>query len=165
MTNTVYLPHVTTPQPTLTPAETPCGMAAPALALYDLIRLGDFQRRRRLGCDDRLAAAAAWKAHDMGARNYTSHDTPEGESPNAFVKRFGFPTSLGYGNGVESIAYGTEKPDVILSWLLDSPGHRKHIAGEDDFFGAQDCIGVGFCDYPDSEYRFYWSVLTCRLED
>lgn len=158
--STILVPTVLTrPIAPVAPVEgTPCGYTDAAAQMTLAIIQGAFQRRKGLRVDYRLVRAASWKAAQIAALPEPTHNLPSGESPNETIKRFGFDIGLGAGNSVESLVYGTEKPDVILSWLLASVAHRDHICGE-GWFAGQDRIGVGCCIAPGTKYFAYWTVL------
>ncbi|HSW37265.1 MAG TPA: CAP domain-containing protein [Candidatus Saccharimonadales bacterium] len=70
-----------------------------------------------------LAAAAQAKANDMVARNYWSHDTPDGKTPWAFLSNAGYQ----YQTAGENLAYGfNNASDVIKAWMSSSE-HRANL--------------------------------------
>ncbi|MFG2042398.1 CAP domain-containing protein [Dactylosporangium sp. NPDC048998] len=84
--------------------------------------------RAKAGCQPlaynaKLRAAAYKHSADMAARNYFSHDTPEGVS---FATRI---TNEGYrwSNAAENIAKGQRTPEDVMNAWMNSSGHRANI--------------------------------------
>jgi len=76
-----------------------------------------------LGLDKQLGDAAQAKANDMAARDYWSHDTPDGKTPWTFIIKAGY----NYQAAGENLAYGfTSASDTITGWM-NSPEHRANI--------------------------------------
>jgi uncharacterized protein YkwD len=107
--------------------------------------------RARAGCgalreDARLVRAARLHSQDMLARNYFSHDSPDGADPSDRARREGYPSGVG-----ENIAAGYPTPQAVVAAWMDSPGHRANIL---------DCryrsTGVGFAQ-GSTGYRTYWT--------
>jgi uncharacterized protein YkwD len=70
-----------------------------------------------------LDNAAQAKANDMAARDYWSHNTPDGQTPWSFMTAAGYSYQL----AGENLAYGfTTSSDTITGWM-NSPGHRANI--------------------------------------
>ena len=70
-----------------------------------------------------LSAAAQAKANDMAARDYWSHNTPDGKSPWSFILAAGYT----YQTAGENLAYGfTSADDTVTGWM-NSPEHRANI--------------------------------------
>lgn len=70
-----------------------------------------------------LAKAAQNKADDMLARQYFSHNTPDGATPWSFIKAVGYK----YTTAGENLAIDfTAAEDVQSAWM-NSPGHRANI--------------------------------------
>jgi uncharacterized protein YkwD len=84
--------------------------------------------RAKAGCQPlafnaKLRAAAFKHSADMAARDYFSHDTPDGVS---FATRI---TNEGYrwSNAAENIAKGQRTPEDVMAAWMNSPGHRANI--------------------------------------
>jgi uncharacterized protein YkwD len=84
--------------------------------------------RAKAGCQPlafnaRLRTAAFKHSADMAARDYFSHDTPDGVS---FATRI---TNEGYrwSNAAENIAKGQRTPEDVMTAWMNSPGHRANI--------------------------------------
>ncbi len=70
-----------------------------------------------------LNQAAQNKANDMVARDYWSHNTPDGQAPWTFITAVGYS----YQTAGENLAFGfTASSDTITGWM-NSPGHRANI--------------------------------------
>lgn len=76
-----------------------------------------------LTLNSQLDQAAQAKANDMAARDYWSHNTPDGQTPWTFVAAAGY----NYQAVGENLAYGfATSSDTITGWM-NSPGHRANI--------------------------------------
>lgn len=76
-----------------------------------------------LKINTKLNAAAQAKANDMTARNYWSHNTPDGKEPWTFVQTAGYD----YQKAGENLAYGfNSSQDTIVGWM-NSPSHRENL--------------------------------------
>lgn len=70
-----------------------------------------------------LSAAAQAKANDMAAKDYWSHNAPDGRTPWSFINAAGYH----YQMAGENLAYGfTTASDTITGWM-NSPTHRANI--------------------------------------
>ncbi len=76
-----------------------------------------------LAINNKLTSAAQAKANDMAARNYWSHNTPEGNPPWIFIDNTGYH----YQKAGENLAYGFDtSSDTITGWM-NSPAHRENL--------------------------------------
>jgi len=76
-----------------------------------------------LNLNSQLDNAAQAKANDMAARDYWSHNTPDGQTPWTFMSAAGY----NYATAGENLAYGfNSSSDTITGWM-NSPGHRANI--------------------------------------
>ncbi len=74
-----------------------------------------------------LTSAAQAKAGDMAARNYWSHNTPDGKEPWVFIQQAGY----NYSKAAENLAYGfTSNADTITGWM-NSQKHRDNLLDAD----------------------------------
>lgn len=90
-----------------------------------------------LSLNSKLTNAAQAKANDMTARNYWSHNTPEGNPPWVFVDAEGYS----YLKAGENLAYGfNTSSDTITGWM-NSAGHRANML--DSGFTE---VGFGFAN-------------------
>ena len=93
-----------------------------------------------LTMNSKLTAAAQAKADDMIARNYWSHNTPDGKEPWTFMDAQGY----NYQKAGENLAYGfTTSNDTVIGWM-NSPGHRANILDT-----AYKEVGFGFANGSD----------------
>ncbi|MGH3470264.1 MAG: CAP domain-containing protein [Thermocrispum sp.] len=97
--------------------------ASTVQAVVDLVN----QERADAGCDpvradDRLNRAASKHSADMSARDYFSHDTPEGRDFAERIRAEGYPSP-----GAENIAQGYRSADAVMDGWMDSEGHRANI--------------------------------------
>ncbi len=90
-----------------------------------------------LTINSKLNAAAQAKANDMIARNYWSHNTPDGKAPWVFIDAQGYQ----YIKAGENLAYGfTTSNDTIIGWM-NSPTHKANLL--DPVFTE---VGFGFAN-------------------
>ncbi|MBC7581436.1 hypothetical protein H7097_01030 [Aeromicrobium sp.] len=90
-----------------------------------------------LALNGTLDTAAQAKANDMAARDYWSHNTPDGKAPWTFMDAAGYSYQL----AGENLAYGfTTTGDTLTGWM-NSPGHRANILN-----GGYTEVGFGFID-------------------
>lgn len=146
-----------------------CMLDEDAAELMDLIRSHPDQQRTSLHCDPILSRVAAEKAQDMATQAYFGHISPSGFGPNYLVRSANFPLSESYSsdltaNNIEAISAGTMTPAKTLKMFLKSSGHRVHLLGENNFYRAQEHIGIGMVEDPSSPYRYYWVVLIAKAE-
>jgi len=70
-----------------------------------------------------LNQAAQAKANDMVARDYWSHNTPDGNTPWTFFTAAGYQ----YQTAGENLAYGFDTSAATVTAWMNSPGHRANI--------------------------------------
>jgi uncharacterized protein YkwD len=125
-------PAVTAPPTTGTsPPATPTPTAAPrpptrvdqVLALVNAARAAGPGHCGPIQLDPRLTAAAQGHSDDMAARNYFSHDTPDGLDFSARIANAGYP---GFASA-ENIAKGQRSAQQVMTDWMNSPGHRVNI--------------------------------------
>ena len=80
-----------------------------------------------LSIDPQLQAAAQAKAEDMVAKNYWSHNTPDGKTPWTFIAAAGYS----YDEAGENLAYGFSSADSTVTGWMNSPTHRANILNKD----------------------------------
>lgn len=96
-----------------------------------------------------LSSAAAWMANDLATKNYFSHTSSDGRSPQQRMAAFGYPAYALYTG--ENIAAGQASPaDVLAGWKA-SPAHNTILLSAN--FNA---IGVGYAYSAISTYKSYW---------
>ena len=81
----------------------------------------------QLALNSKLATAAQNKANDMAARNYWSHNTPEGNEPWVFISNAGYS----YQQAGENLAYGFDSSSAVVQGWMDSPSHKANLLDPD----------------------------------
>lgn len=76
-----------------------------------------------LNLNSRLTDAAQAKASDMVARNYWSHDTPNGKTPWTFITA----AHYNYQAAGENLAYGFPDSTSVVTGWMNSAEHRANI--------------------------------------
>lgn len=76
-----------------------------------------------LGLNSRLNSAAQAKANDMAARDYWSHNTPDGQTPWTFITAAGYSYQL----AGENLAYGLDTASATITGWMNSAEHRANI--------------------------------------
>jgi hypothetical protein len=90
-----------------------------------------------LAINSLLNQAAQAKANDMVARNYWSHNTPDGNPPWVFISATGYS----YTKAGENLAYGFgTSADTVTGWM-NSPPHKENLL--DSAFSE---VGFGFAN-------------------
>ncbi len=93
-----------------------------------------------LTLNSKLNNAAQAKANDMVARNYWSHNTPDGKEPWVFFDSAGYA----YLKAGENLAYGyLNSASTVTAWM-NSAGHRANILD-----GNFTEVGFGFANSSD----------------
>jgi len=98
-----------------------------------------------------LAAAAAWMASDMAARNYVGHVSSDGLSPTQRMSAFGYPATAMYTGEDLGAGYGTTSA-VLAGWQA-SPAHNAVLLNPN-----YNAIGIGLSYEPGSTYKWYWAA-------
>ena len=76
-----------------------------------------------LAINGKLNTAAQNKANDMAARDYWSHNTPDGQTPWTFITAAGYD----YITVGENLAYGfATSADTVAGWMNSAP-HRANV--------------------------------------
>ncbi len=118
------------------------------------------QHRQHPTRQDILSKVARVRAQDMAQRHYFSHTDPDGHEANFLVEQADYPLPDYYpdnGNNIESIGLNFTTPAETWQGWKNSPAHRTHVLGEDDFFAAQNDYGFGYAENGDSRY---WVIIT-----
>jgi hypothetical protein len=87
-----------------------------------------------LGSNSLLAKAAQAKADDMLARQYFSHNTPDGKTPWTFIQAAGYS----YLMAGENLAVDFTEAENVQSAWMNSPGHKANILNK-----SFEEIGIG----------------------
>jgi hypothetical protein len=111
------------------------------MSIGNLLSATNAQRQQNgvanLKLNDKLTSAAQAKANDMIARNYWSHNTPDGQEPWVFFTNAGY----NYQKAGENLAYGfATSGDTVTGWM-NSPPHRENLL--DSTFTE---VGFGFAN-------------------
>lgn len=99
-----------------------------------------------LALDNNLCAVAAMHSEDMVARNFFSHENPDGASPFDRMKAYG----IRFMAAAENIAAGQTTPEQVMDSWMNSSGHRKNILNN-----AYGKIGIGIA--MGGDYGIYWT--------
>lgn len=90
-----------------------------------------------LKLNDALSVAAQAKANDMIARNYWSHNTPDGKSPWVFIDGVGYK----YQKAGENLAYGFLTSSGTVTGWMNSQSHKDNML--DNAFSE---VGFGYAN-------------------
>ena len=111
-----------------------------------------------LAVNDRLAAAAGFRANEMAQLDYFGHQSPQtGKWPNEVARDYGYALPAYWpntANNIESIHRGSPTILGVLQSFVGSPLHRVHVMGQ-GWFATHEEIGVG-AHLGDR----VWSILT-----
>lgn len=87
----------------------------------------------------KLNNAAQAKANDMVARDYWSHQTPDGQQPWVFITNAGYE----YVAAGENLAYGFMTSSETVTGWMNSPPHKANLLS-----GTFTEVGFGFANSP-----------------
>lgn len=91
--------------------------------------------KSNLSINSKLTSAAQTKANDMAARNYWSHNTPDGKAPWYFVEQAGYS----YSKAGENLAYGFTTSGQTVNGWMNSQSHKDNMLD-----GSFTEVGFGF---------------------
>ncbi len=111
------------PPPTIVVARPAPTRVDQVLALVNQARAAGPGHCGPIQLESHLTAAAQGHSDDMAARNYFSHDTPEGIDFATRIANAGYP---GF-PAAENIAKGQRTAQQVMSAWMNSPGHRANI--------------------------------------
>lgn len=162
-TNRLYLPQVIN----IEPSESTCQLSAEEEAMAYLLTTSPDQQRPTLVCNAELTAIARSRAEDMAHRAYFAHVNPDGYGPNYLAQQTGYVLPSFYdqsptGNNIESIGGGTNNAEAMWEAWMNSEKHSTHLLGANPFFKDQSEYGIGFIQSDDSQYKFYWVILSAQ---
>jgi uncharacterized protein YkwD len=83
-----------------------------------------------LSTEPRLDRAATEYAHEMASRNFFSHTSPSGSTPESRIRATSYLRGARSWQIGENLAWGTgprATPRLIVSAWMHSPGHRRNI--------------------------------------
>jgi hypothetical protein len=92
-----------------------------------------------LSLNGKLDAAAQASADDMAARNYWSHNTPDGNPPWIWATNQGY----GYQKIGQNLATGFNDEQTTINGWMNSPSHRENLLDP-----AFTDVGFGFANNP-----------------
>lgn len=95
--------------------------AVSLLAGTNDVRSGD--KELPLTISNKLTTAAQAKADDMVAKDYWSHNTPDGKAPWTFIAATGYS----YQQAGENLAYGFNSSSATITGWMNSAEHRDNI--------------------------------------
>ena len=154
---TTTMPPATEAPTTQPPAtEAPPTAAEPAgndaAAQQQVLDLTNAERANA-GCpalqlNQTLNVAADGHSEDMAARNYFSHNDPEGNGPGVRIDAAGYQ-GRGWG---ENIAAGYRSAAAVVEGWMNSDGHRRNILNCN--FNE---LGVGYAE--GGSYGVYWTQV------
>jgi uncharacterized protein YkwD len=90
-----------------------------------------------LSINSQLNNAAQAKANDMVARDYWSHNTPDGKEPWVFFQNAGYK----YAKAGENLAYGFLNSSSTITGWMNSPSHKANMLD-----GEFKEVGFGFAN-------------------
>jgi len=105
--------------------------------------------------DPLLDKSAQEKCDDMVAKDYWSHDAPDGTEPWVFIKKYNVYTTAG-----ENLAYGFLSAKSVVSGWMASEGHRKNILN-----GLFTNVGYAQCKYPANSKEGSQTLIIQHLTD
>lgn len=154
-----------TPTPTATstptPTATPIITGTTALETRLLAIINDIRNANNLPAyrlDAALSDVARAHSCDMAANSFIGHSSSDGRSVTERMP----PAEPPWVWPSESVAAGSDDPQLIVDWWMDEPPegwHRRNILDE-----QQQVIGVGYCfrDDDPTGNRHYWTIDITR---
>lgn len=141
-----------------------------------LVKNHEGQVRRTMSYHPILGQIARMRADDMALNGYyrnPPHVDHDGYGPNYYVCLSGYNAPFCpvdddvQSNYIESSAAGQETALEVLEAWLSSPGHRRHLLGEGEYYSGQLYYGVGHTyvlnspDYTtETRWMHYWIFIT-----
>lgn len=118
--------------------------ATGSVTIQGLLNFTNKNRSTPLVLDERLNRSAQAKCADMVARNYYTHNTPDGVTPWVFIEKETGPISNGsWGENLETNLVQDATSKYVLQRWLDSPEHKANIQNP-----AYHLVGFGICSSP-----------------
>lgn len=97
-----------------------------------------------------LDKSAEAKCADMVAKDYWSHNAPDGTKTWHFIS----DTGVSYQSAGENLAYGYPSAPAVVSGWMNSPGHRANILN-----GNFTDAGYGQCKYDKASKRGHYTLV------
>lgn len=110
---------------------------------------GRFAAAPPLAWNDALTTAATAHSHDMAARDYFSHSSPEGATMADRVNATGYRWRA----LAENIAAGQLSIEIVMDGWIDSDGHCANVMNP----SLQE-IGMACVPGGSARYRTYWTM-------
>jgi hypothetical protein len=135
------------------------------------VDLSNVAPRWPLAVNDQLFASAGFHAEEMAEFDYFGHQSDvTGDWPNKMARDAGYPLPSGWGddaNFIESLTAGQAMAAAALRALIHdgggpTGGHRSHLLGIGDFWGANREAGIGHAFDSTATYRNYWAIHLAR---
>jgi uncharacterized protein YkwD len=156
-----------TPTPSATSTPTPTATSTPvitgtaALETRLLAIINDIRNANNLPSyrlDAALSDAARAHSCDMAANSFIGHSSSDGRGVTERMP----PAEPPWVWPSESVAAGSDDPQLIVDWWMDEPPegwHRRNILDQE-----QQVIGVGYCfrDDDPTGNRHYWTIDITR---
>ncbi|HSE61827.1 MAG TPA: CAP domain-containing protein [Candidatus Saccharimonadales bacterium] len=132
---------------------------ATSVSINDLLAATNASRAQNglgaLTLNGKLNNGAQAKANDMIAKNYWSHNTPDGVEPWVFFNNAGYK----YSRAGENLAYGFDTSSQIEDAWMNSSGHRANVLGNftevgfgiangETYQGSENTVVVAFYGLP-----------------
>jgi hypothetical protein len=124
-----------------------------------------------LAVNEQLFASAGFHAEEMAEFDYFGHQSDvTGDWPNKMARDAGYPLPSGWAddaNFIESLTAGQANAAAALRALIHdgggaTGGHRSHLLGIGDFWGANREAGIGHAFDMAATYRNYWAIHLAR---
>lgn len=160
-------PREPSPKAPVTIPGDPLWIPEEAHKLLDILRAHPQQGRPEMVLHAILVEIARERVEDMLGRDYFSHISPDGVTPNELLDEIGYRNYYpAEGNNIESIAGGYASAEDVFEGFYESEGHRVHLLGLDPFFSGQVNVGIWY-EYRDgaAKYDRVWSVISAHPED
>jgi hypothetical protein len=133
--------------------------------LFALILRASWQQRKDPYVNSLLMQAAQNRANDMAKYDYFGHTSPTGKTVHEFIRETGYKLPSWYkiqGNFCESIGIGYATPEKLIAGWWESPRHKAHMTGSDEFYRGQRAVGTGLSVAKDK--RLLWVFLSAPAE-
>jgi len=105
---------------------------------------------QELAKDPRLDAVAQTKCNDMVAKDYWSHNAPDGKTPWDFLKEAG----ISYATAGENLAYGFSDANSAVTGWMNSQGHKDNILNAE-----YTNVGYAQCKYAKESKEGYSTIV------
>lgn len=168
---TVFLPSIHGGPTIAGQGEVDPSAASKAREIFDRMRQHPEQNRHGMVWHELLADVALARCKSMAHNHWTGHVDHLGFGPNYRVRERGYRLPDWYmqlpgDNNIESVGHmGDGTVEQIWQAWLASPAHRAHLLAGYLFFSAQTQVGTAYFYLENSDYKHYWSILTCPPQE